>query len=366
MTSQSIRRILESALDAEVSVVAPKQSTTPAGAVVDHWFDLSVRGDVWHLAVEQKTSPGRAAKRIRANQNRVRAEWPTVVPVLAVPRLSMRQRQELRDHSVNHLDLGGHVWIRSPGLFIRTEGNRTAPKPGPRKVGRNPFSKKASLVARALLAHPSRHWRVREIAKESSLSLGYASEVLKSLVDRGYAEGGPAGYQLSNPVPLLLDWSAVYRWEDNKIHSFVAPFGSNELIDTAWRVLNATGLDCILTLLAGADLAASYVEHDQAHIYVNEFNYAAERAIRSQLHAEPVPRGGNLHILEPYYGRAVWYAPNDVDGIQSVSDVQLFLDLIHYPVRGPEAAADLLKKRLSRALQLSPQQIRSLREGLGL
>ncbi len=334
--------------------------------MVDHWFDLSVGHDVWHLAVVHKTSPGRAVKRIRAHQNRVRAEWPRVVPVLAVPRLSKRERQELRDHRVNHLDLGGNVWIRSPGLFVRTEGNRTTPKAGPRTAGRNPFSKKASLVARALLARPSRRWRVREIAKHSSLSVGYASEVLKSLVARGYAAEGPEGFRLSDPVALLHDWSAVYRWEDNKIHSFVAPFGRDELIDKAWQVLNAAGLDCVLTLLAGADLAVRHVEHDQVHVYVNEFNYAAERTVRSQLRAEPVPRGGNLHILEPYYGRAVWYGARDVDGIKSVSDVQLFLDLIHYPVRGPEAAANLLKKRLGRSLQLSTPQIRSLREGLGL
>ena len=130
--------------------------------------------------------------------------------------------------------------------------------------------------------------------------------------------------------------------------------------------MNATGLDCVLTLRAEAHLAVRHVEHDQVHVYVNEFNYAAERTVRSQLHAEPVPRGGNLHILEPYYGRGVWYGARDADGIKSVSDVQLFLDLIHYPVRGPEAAANLLKKRLGRSLQLSTPQIRSLREGLGL
>lgn len=51
---------------------------------------------------------------------------------------------------------------------------------------------------------------------------------------------------------------------------------------------------------------------------------------------------------------------------QSVSDVQLFLDLIHYPVRGPEAAAALLKQQLGARLELSREQVRTLREGLGL
>jgi hypothetical protein len=49
-----------------------------------------------------------------------------------------------------------------------------------------------------------------------------------------------------------------------------------------------------------------------------------------------------------------------------VSDVQLFLDLIHYPVRGPEAADALLTKRLGPRLGLSAPQLRALRDAVGL
>jgi hypothetical protein len=51
------------------------------------------------------------------------------------------------------MDLAGNVWIRSPGLVVKTEGARpVSSRPG---KGRNPFSKKASLVARVLLEHPT-------------------------------------------------------------------------------------------------------------------------------------------------------------------------------------------------------------------
>lgn len=59
----------------------------------------------------------------------------------------------------------------------------------------------------------------------------------------------------------------------------------------------------------------TYVEHDQVHLYVRKFTSAVEEALGTHLHAEPVPRGGNLHVMEPYYGNAVWYAAKDVDGI---------------------------------------------------
>ena len=364
MDSQAIRRVLERTLDAKVRVTSPRHDIGPYN--VDVWLDLTVENDLWHLVIEQKTSPGQAIRRIQAHQRALRSEWPDVVPMLAVPRLSRRDRQILKDNSINYLDLSGSIWIRFPGLLVQAEGPRLSPSAGPRKTGRNPFSKKASLVARALLEHPSRNWRVRDISNESSLSVGYASEILRTLVARGYAAEDPQGFHLSDPVSLLRDWSAVYRWEDNEIHSFVAPFGKDELVEKASGVLSRSGVNCILTLLAAMDRLVRYVEHDQVHIYVDEFPYAAENALRTHLHAEAVPRGGNLHILKPYHGESVWYAAQDLTDIRSVSDVQLFLDLIHYPVRGPEAAAALLRKRLGRSLGLSKSEINSLREGLGL
>jgi hypothetical protein len=71
-------------------------------------------------------------------------------------------------------------------------------------------------------------------------------------------------------------------------------------------------------------------------------------------------------VVEPYYGDAAWYGAEHVDGMSYVSDVQLFLDLIHYPVRGPEAADALLTKRLGPRLGLSAPQLRALRDAVGL
>ncbi len=109
-----------------------------------------------------------------------------------------------------------------------------------------------------------------------------------------------------------------------------------------------------------------YVVHDQVHLYVSELTYSAERELRDRLHAEPVKRGGNLHVLIPYYGPAIRYGAHDEGEMSIVSDVQLFLDLVHFPVRGPEAAGALLRKRMRRRLRLSSEDIDSLGRDLGL
>ena len=363
MDTNAAKRVLEHALDAKVRLGdAPSGSPDPS---IDAWMDLSIGKNGWHLAVECKASAGRAMGRIRAQQDRVKSRWPHVVPLLVVPRLSRKERGALREAGVNHLDMNGNVWIRSAGLVVEREGRRESRRPTPRKSERNPFSKKASFVARAVLAHPSRAWRVREISDEGSLSVGYASEVLQSLTSRGYVEESRDGCRLVDAVSLLSDWSAAYRWEDNEIHSFVAPYGKDELVERAWRVLRSSGSSCLLTLLAALDRLLRYVEHDQVHIYVDPLADKALEALRARLHAEPVPQGGNLHLLVPYYRKAAWYAAYQ-NAVATVSDVQLFLDLVHYPVRGPEAAWKLLRQRLGPQLGLSQSQIKSLGERVGL
>jgi len=361
MVLRDFQHILEAALGCPVKAVND-QGPDPT---VDEWFDIQAGNGVWRLAVEQKASTGSPTGRLRAQQDKLRARWPDVVPVLAIPRSSKRERRALRDHHVNHMDLAGNVWIRSPGLFVSTEGARPPQTRRPGK-GRNPFSKKASLVPRVLLAHPSASWRVRDMAEEASLSVGYSSEVLQCMVERGHAAETPDGFRLKDPVALLTEWSGVYRWEDNQVHSFVVPLGKSELVTKACMILRAEGVEYFLTLLSAADRIMQYVEHDQVHMYASNLTRAAEDALRSSLYAEPVQRGGNFHVLKPYYGDAVRYGAEEIDGIRSVSDVQLFLDLIHYPVRGPEAAAAVLKRRLGPRLELSAGQMRALSDEVGL
>jgi hypothetical protein len=361
MLSEDFQAILESALDGRATVTENREPNRN----VDAWLEMHIERNVWHLAVEQKAATGNSLDEVRARHDHLRARQPDVVPILAVPRLSKRDRQALKDHQINHMDLAGNIWIRGPGLVVNTEGSRPLETRRPPK-GRNPFSKKASLVARVLLAHPSAPWRVRDLAEEASLSVGYASEVLRSLVERGYAAEGADGFRLEDPVALLTEWAGVYRWDDNETHSFVAPLGKTELTQKTCGLVRDGGAKCLFTLLSAADRVGEYVEHDQVHLYASNLTRELANALRSELYAEPVQQGGNLHILKPYYGDAVWYAAEPVNGEQSVSDVQLFLDLVHYPVRGPETAAALLKQRLGPRLKLSREQVRTLREGLGL
>lgn len=318
------------------------------------------------IVVEAKAAVGRDPARLKNRQDSLASMLPEAISILAVPRLSRVDREHLRSLGVNHVDLLGNIWIRHPGILINVDGSRPRSGSRPRQGSLNPFSKKASLVLRVLLNDPSRSWGVRELAREASLSAGYASDLLNQIAELGYAASDGGGSVLADAVALLRDWCSAYRWEDNEIHSFVAPFESKELLSAAWEALQEVEQPAAATILSGMDLTMPYVRHDQAHLYVLDFSIDVERVIRDRLSAEPVRQGGNLHLMVPYYGEAAFYGSRVEDRFRVVSDIQLFLDLIHYPVRGPEAADELLRRRLRRDLGLPSEGVRALREAVGL
>jgi hypothetical protein len=333
---------------------------------VDFWYDANIGGAKRSIVVEAKSAVGRDPVRLKKQQESLASMLPDAIPVLAVPRLSRIDRERLRSIGVNHVDLLGNIWIRHPGILINVDARRPRSGPRPRQHALNPFSKKASLVLRVLLDDPSRSWGVRELAREVSLSAGYTSDLLNQIAELGYAASDEGGCVLADAVALLRDWCSAYRWEDNEIHSFVAPFESKELLSAAWEALQEIKHPAAATILSALDLLMPYVRHDQAHLYVLDFSVEVERVIRDRLSAEPVQRGGNLHLMVPYYGEAAFYASRVEGRFRVVSDIQLFLDLIHYPVRGPEAADELLRRRLRQALGLSREAAESLRDAVGL
>jgi hypothetical protein len=358
-----ILRVLEEGLGIEVRHVGVPQSLADR---VDYLCEAQVEGRIWPLAIEIKSSPGRHGKDIKHRQVDLRRRWPDLIPILASPRLSKKEGEILRELEINHLDFGGRLWIRSPGLFVNIEGKRGVARSPERRRGRNPFSKRASLVARVLLESPSQVWRVRALSREASLSVGYVSEILKALVAREYATPIEGGFRLAQPGALLRDWAAVYSWEDNGIRSYFAPFEKDELVRRGWGLLEEMRMFPMLTLLAGLDQSMGYVVHDQVHFFATELAYEAEKRFMEELHAEPVSQGGNLHVLRPYYGPAVRYGANVRGPVPVVSDIQLFLDLVHFPVRGPEAASVLLRKRMRKRLGLARVDMETLEGGLGL
>lgn len=285
-------------------------------------------------------------------------------PVLLVaPSLPPRIRERLRAAGINHMDLAGRVFIHEPSFYVSLDADRDPP-PVPRFQNArspNPFSKKASLVLRALLEHPEKHWGVRELGGETGLSIGHASEIVRALVRRGYAAEQGVHFVLRDPVAALRDWLAVYDWTKNARQSFVVPFEHEEVVSRLCGLLEAEQATYALTLLAGASFSAPHVQHEQTHVYVAEKDAAhVAELVTMSLYAEPATTGGNLHLLLPYYRAATFYGSRRFGETTVAPPVQLFLDLAGYPLRGAEAARMMVKGPLAKQLGLDGPQVRAL------
>lgn len=327
----------------------------------DFWVELNLDNRTTKMAVEVKSSWRQQSMDQRAGQ----PDDPTGTPwLLVMPKIGSTIRNRLRDKRINHADLAGTLYLRLPGICVDVDGGRDdVGEIEWRQMKRpiNPFSKKASLVLRVMFESPNDRIRVTELATRTGLATGWASGVSDALVERGYATSTTEGVKLVDPVSALRDWSAAYSWKRNERRSFVVPFDYAELTSRLAASFQKHSIEWALTLIGAAQRRIGYVRYEgTTHVYARPGEVGRLSAALSELYAEESGGDGALSVLDPYYGNAAFFGAERVDGAMIVSDIQLFLDLAHFPVRGPEAAETLIRKRLAPQLGLSAVEIKDL------
>jgi len=103
-----------------------------------------------------------------------------------------------------------------------------------------------------------------------------------------------------------------------------------------------------LGLHAGASLISPHAVFDSIHLYVQN-QQVADYFIK-HLKLKSVDQGENVIFLFPYYKHSVFYDKQKLKGLWVVSDIQLYLDLYNYPVRGLEQAEHLYEKRFKNVI----------------
>ena len=276
------------------------------------------------------------------------SSWNEAVPVLVAPYLSPQRQEICRKEGVGFIDLSGNVYLKFKSIFIERIG---FPNNFPvKRQGRSPFSDKASLVLRALLPGGSRLWGIRELAQEIALDPGYVSRMAKEIEKRGYVKRVDSKLSLRSPDGILEDWVRSYNLKKNQLSDY---FCIAENVDNILHRLRDLGLpndlQYALSVQAGANLVAPYSNFKEVHIYAKgakEIEF-----LEKGMNLKPVDQGGNLVIMRPYYRNSVFFGSRFVDGLRVVSDIQLYLDLYTYPLRGLEQAEYILEKRIRPVLE---------------
>ncbi len=235
----------------------------------------------------------------------------------------------------------------------RSRGSRSRPL-------RDPFADRASLLLRTLLSSPGAEWSIRGLAEAASVTPMLSSDVVRQLEAWSLVTTRPEGrkllVRLTQPTALIERWAASYEWQRNASIAFDAAIPDNRaLLDLLRRALQKRRW--ALTLLAGAWQRIRYTPTDRLHIYI-ECEYVSELREIARREGWVEDPAGRVVLMKSAYRQSIWsgltHTPET--DIPLVSDIQLVLDLWHYPERGRETAEQLwrpIARRFERANDLA-------------
>lgn len=207
---------------------------------------------------------------------------------------------------------------------------------------------KANIIIRAMMSQPDRKWVARDFEKDFGVGRARAATVLSELRAKGFVAGVRSGRLahsvLQNKEELLEEWLKVYKFELNEAHLYYSP---REDILTRLKEYFAgkkAPNKYALALHTGANLITGYVNTQTIYCYLPADNFkSASLDLRQALDLKELKTGGNFYLINPYYKSAAFFNTQVIKGYNVVSDLQLYLDLYHFPQRGRDHAEYLLK-----------------------
>ena len=212
----------------------------------------------------------------------------------------------------------------------------------------DPFADRASLISRVLLESPyDTTWTVTGLAEAAGVAPMLSSHIVRQLAANGTVRATKVGrkllLQLIQPRRLLDAWTARYDWRRNTALAVAAPVGDDERYLRRFAALMPKKTRWALTLLAGAWRRTKYTPADRLHVYVEVAKDSDLKALARELGWVPDP-AGPLVLLRPAYRTSVWHGMQMATQVPTVSDLQLVVDLWHYPVRGRETALQIFDR----------------------
>ena len=333
------QRLCEAGFKIDAIEVQPR---LPSGRRPDFLIQANIDGRDINLVIELKERPHLAELRLAADHIR-RYVGPNQAPMVASHFLGPNRRALLREMGISYIDMAGNIYLRAPGIFVEREG-----KPNLlsyQREGLNPYSDKASIILRILMDEPGRSWKIREIAKAGGITPGWASRAVDSMVNRGLvAYNRQSGISLLSGEDVLKEWADFYDWHKNRFdYYYCHSYDSQELLDKISRLENDNA-KFALGFQAGAYLVSPYSTFNRAHLLIDGGSFdIVQREIELKMELEQRKDGANLILVRPYYKHSASFRARKIDKWWVASDIQLYLDLNRYPLRGHEQAEHLLQ-----------------------
>jgi hypothetical protein len=312
-----------------------KQTVAGREAGLDAILDVRDPEGVTHrFAVEVKTAlpPARVSPSVQA----LKHAWPAGPWLIVAPFVGARSRELLGMERVSWIEPGGDCTIAHRALLVEYRGAQRRPRqPETGRRVADLFSGKALRIIRLLLADPARSWMLEEMALAAQASVPFVSRTFATLEDEVYASRRRGATRISQPEALLEAWASASAPEV-RVHQYVHLPGPAAFLRRLAE--HPPPGRYALTAEAAADQLAPHARFPRVELYVEDLTpWVREERL------EPVPRGGNVHLLEAA-DPGVFDAPEHAQRLTLVCRAQLYVDLFR---RGGAAreAADFLRKR---------------------
>lgn len=337
---KALRRCLEQVPSLAIKRV--QKGARPGTISPDLALKLKTSDAEQAVVVEVRSSGQPRVVREAVNQLlQYRSKNPEVYGVLVAPYLSPQSAEVCAENGIGYVDLAGNCRLRFRQVYVERKGR---PNPAPQRRNlRSLYSPRATRVLRVLLLDPKKTWKLQPLAQESGVSLGQVFNVKKMLADREWIRSSEEGLRLVEPTPLLAEWSENYSYRRNTPRDFYSLDLPGDVETKLAGACRDAGITYALTGFSAAARLAPAVRYQRVTAYVqDDINDIAQR-----LGLKEVTSGANVTLLSPY-DEGVFYGVSGVNGVEIVSAVQAYLDLVGYRGRGEEAATFLLEQVIQR------------------
>ena len=266
-----------------------------------------------------------------------------VIPVLCVPYMGEAGQQACGETKVSWLDLSGNGRIEAPGLFYWNLTNDNEFK----RPGRpeSAFASKGSRISRRLLMEPDRTFQQKTLASLTGLTGGHVSRILGKLQETGLIERKGRKVGVGHADRLLEAWRDEYRFSrHNVIRGHISAGAGDSLLRNMAETFHRLHEPYAATALPAAWQWTRFVGFRLCTLYIPR---EPSPGLKKDLGFREQPRGANTWLVVPD-DRGVFDGAEDIDGVNCVHPVQIYLDLKDHPERAPEAAEELRNRILLR------------------
>ncbi len=299
--------------------------------LADALLELNVDGRRLVFEVEFKLTP--SAREVQ----RLAERGGTHPGLLIAPSLSEVLVEHCRERGLSCVDLNGRQWIRAEGVLVDRKPSVDR-RYRPLLLPPDAFQPKSSRLVRALLSQPDHTWSQGELGERTGLSPGLVSRLVRHLVNEGFVAQDNRALRVSRTDALLDAWAERDDWaKRTTVRQYSLLDSDVETVARKLVEIFRAGETLVFTQWFAANLRHAYTIPPLVSAYVAQF--PAEH-IERELRARQVSDGGTLWLVAPN-DDGVFRETQRVGDFTLACDAQIYLDLLHAGLRGPEQAKAL-------------------------